>query len=317
MAPPKFKDFSKASDDAHSKDFLVDVLNTKISHKIAAGNHGDGEFTAKLNYNTGSAAAPTPEFEFKQKLGAFYPAFLQNVSVTKTLANNGSVKTKLEKSCGGSSSKMTFQFNSGLTVDKWLAVSKPSFTFDNAGDKYTAQLNLVPAGNLMGMDNADLGLSYNAAGANLGAQIAYNFANSAIAHHLKLAKSSNGLDFCLGLKQANLIELSASKSLNSKTIKSPCGSISLALNNIHSKSTYDLAKADWQSSVAFEYDNISAFGFSMSKGKSKINLKTLEYADRASFKVNDSLSVNLGSKTNLNANAFQNWKIGAALNFSL
>ena len=150
MAPPKFKDFSKASDDAHSKDFIVDVLNTKINHKIAAGEHGNGEFTAKLNYNTASSAV-APEFEFKQKLGSFYPAFMQNVSVTKTLANNGSVKTKFEKNCANSNSKMTFQFNSGLSVDKWLAVSKPSFTFDNAGDKYTAQLNLVPAGNLMGI----------------------------------------------------------------------------------------------------------------------------------------------------------------------
>lgn len=55
----------------------------------------------------------------------------------------------------------------------------------------------------------------------------------------------------------------------------------------------------------------------MSKGKSKLNLKSLELVEVASIKVNDSLSVNLGSKTNLDANFFQNWKIGAALNFSL
>lgn len=314
MAPPKFKDFSKSNDDAHNKDFICDVFNSKINHNFDCGEHGSGEFTGKLNYNTSNAAV-APEFEIKQKIGSFYPSFLQGATVTKTLSNNGSIKSKIEKPCS-KGNKMTFQFNSGLAIDKWFAVSKPSFTFDNAGDKHAFQLNVTPAADLQGMDNTNFNISYNAAGANIGAEVAYNFKNQNVGHHLKLAKSVNGLDFCLGLKQANIIELSASKSIN-KNLKSPCGCLSFSLDNLHSKSTYDLNKSNWESSVAFDYNNINAFGFALSKGKSKINLKTLEYADRASFKINDNLSVNLGSKTNLDADAFKNWRIGAALNFSL
>jgi len=315
MAPPKFKDFSKSNDDAHSKDFICDVFNTKVNHKLNMGEHGNGEFTAKLNYNTSNSTS-APEFEFKQTVGDFYPKFMQGMTVTKTMGNNGSCKSKFEKNCASSKSKVTVECTSGLTMDKWFSISKPSFTFDNAGDKHAAQLKITPAANLNGMDNANFNIAYNVAGANLGADFTYNFAKSTSAHHLKLAKSTNGLNFCLGLKQANVIELSASKNIN-KSLKTPCGCIAFDLDNFHSKSTYDLNKSNWESSVAFDYNNINAFGFALSKGKSKINLKTLEYADRASFKINDSLSVNLGSKTNLDADAFKNWRIGAALNFSL
>merc|ERR1712060_819615 len=173
--------------------------------------------------------------------------FMQGMTVTKTMGNNGSCKSKFEKNCASSKSKVTVECTSGLTMDKWFSISKPSFTFDNAGDKHAAQLKITPAANLNGMDNANF-------------NFAYNFAKSTSAHHLKLAKSTNGLNFCLGLKQANVIELSASKNIN-KSLKTPCGCIALDLDNFHSKSTYDLNKSNWESSVAFDYNNINAFGF--------------------------------------------------------
>ena len=42
-------------------------------HSCLCGEHGSGEFTGKLNYNTSNAAV-APEFEIKQKIGSFYPS---------------------------------------------------------------------------------------------------------------------------------------------------------------------------------------------------------------------------------------------------
>jgi len=313
--PPKFKDLHKAADDAFDKDFHSDCFNNKLSQKYCGGSLGSGSVTQKLNYKP-STGKPSAEFEFKHKMGTSHGKFLEGMDVTKTFSSGSDqMKLKMEKNCSSSGGKFTFETSLGAGLGSGhFSFKKPSITFDLGKEKCTTQLNIKTLDCFAGVESTSLNLVFAAGPAHIGLSGCYGFEKGNIDHHVKLAKSANGLNFALGLKNANNLEMVLSKKLDcSQKLGGLCA---WTITNAHLKSQYGINSGDWGSQLAVNYENASVAGLKFGSGKCKVDLKTLEYGERATIKVSDSLAFSFGAKSKLDANFFNNFKIGTSLAFS-
>jgi len=310
--PPKFKDLHKAADDAMDKDFHLNCFNNKMSQNYDMGEKGSGAITQKLNYNT-TSGTPSAEFEFKHKCGPEYKVF-NGTTVTKTFnSGSGDMKAKMEKNC--SLGKFTFEstFGAGLGKDHF-SFKKPALTFDIGKEKATTQLQIKPLNGFSGVDNASLNTVFAAGPAHIGLSAAYGFEKGSIDHAVKLAKSVNGTNFALGVKNADKLELVLSKNLGKQvSMGSFCA---FTLTALHSKSQYSIGSGDWGSQLCFNYDNASCGGLNFGNGKMKVDLKTMEYQERATLKISDNLKFSFGAKSKLDGDFFSNFKIGSSMEFS-
>lgn len=313
--PPKFKDLHKATDDAFDKDFHADCFNNKLTQKYCAGSLGSGSVTQKLNYNT-ATGKPSAEFEFKHKQGPSHGAALEGMDITKTFSSGSDqMKLKMEKNCKSSGGKFTFESTMGVGLgNRHFSFKKPSITFDLGKEKCTTQLNIKTLDCFAGVESTSLNLVFAAGPAHIGLSGCYGFKDGNLDHHVKLAKSSNGVNFALGLKNANNVEMVTSKKLDlSHSFGSFCA---WTLTNVHLKAQYGVNSGDWGSQLAVNYDNASVAGLNFGSGKCKVDLKTLEYAERATIKVSDSLAFSFGARSKLNADFFNNFRLGSSLAFT-
>lgn len=312
--PPKFKDLHKAADDAMDKDFHLNCFNNKMSQSYDMAGKGSGSITQKLNYNT-TSGSPSAEFEFKHKCGADYK-FMEGMTITKTFnSGSGDMKLKAEKNCSTSGGKFTFEsvFGAGLGMDHF-SFKKPALTFDLGKEKATTQLQIKPLSGFSGVDSASLNTVFAAGPAHIGLSAAYGFEKGSIDHAVKLAKSVNGTNFALGVKNADKLELVLSKKLGKEVnMGSFCA---FTLTALHSKSQYSVSSGDWGSQLCFNYDNASCGGLNFGNGKMKVDLKTMEYQERATMKISDNLKFSFGAKSKLDADFFSSFKIGSSVEFS-
>jgi len=311
--PPKFKDLHKAADDAMDKDFHLNCFNNKMSQSYDMGGKGAGSISQKLNYNT-STGAPSAEFEFKHKCGPDYMMF-EGINVTQTYnSGSGDMKVKCEKNCATSGGKFTFEtvLGAGLGMDHF-SFKKPALTFDIGKEKATTQLQIKPLNGFSGVDSASLNTVFAAGPAHIGLSAAYGFEKGSVDHAVKLAKSVNGTNFALGLKNANNLELVLSKSLN---VAVNTSMFAVTFNKVHSKSQYSINSGDWGSQLCFNYDNGNVGGLKFGNGKMKVDLKTLEWSERASMKISDNLKFSIGAKSKLDTGFLNNFKIGSSMEFS-
>merc|ERR1712088_755884 len=182
--------------------------------------------------------------------------------------------------------KFTFEstFGAGLGKDHF-SFKKPALTFDIGKEKATTQLQIKPLNGFSGVD-----------------------------HAVKLAKSVNGTNFALGVKNADKLELVLSKNLGKQvSMGSFCA---FTLTALHSKSQYSIGSGDWGSQLCFNYDNASCGGLNFGNGKMKVDLKTMEYQERATLKISDNLKFSFGAKSKLDGDFFSNFKIGSSMEFS-
>lgn len=312
--PPKFKDLHKSADDAFSKDFHTECYNNKLKSNYTCGDYGFGSMTQKLNFNT-ATQKPSAEIEFKHTMGDVYGRFMEGMTVTKTIASGAdSCKVKYEKNCKSSGGKCTLEYNQGIGMGgNMMKLSKPSLTFDLGKDKFTSQLNIKPQDSFMGVDSATFNTVMAAGPAHLGFSAGYGFKDSKVSHAIKFSKNANGLNLALGLANANDVELVMSKNCNKNVNLGLC---SFDITNVHSKSQYSVNNGNWGSQLAIEHDNCKVGSLALTKGKIKVDLKTLDYAERGTIKVNDNIDFSFGAKSNLSGSFFDNFKLGAAVDFS-
>lgn len=308
--PPLFKDLHKKTDDAFSKDFKVGCFNSKIAHKYDMGNLGDGKATTKIDYAT-SNTNPKVELEWAHNMDQYLGLNLKGVKMTKTITSGSDlVQAKMEKNLGAG--KLTCKWNQGLS--NWLNLSKPDFSYDIGKDKFNTQLNIIPESNFKGLDSISLSTVAKTGPVNTGLKLNYNMPKSALNHHLKLTKACDGLNLTLGLENANNLELLISKNINKNV---DLKLFNLNIDNIHSKTNYDIKSSNWNSDLCAEWSNSNVGSIGFSNGKCKLNLKDLTYHESATINVNDSLGATFAFKSTMDSDLFNNTKMGIALNFNL
>jgi len=279
------------------------------------GSIGNGTMTHKLNYST-SASKPSGEIEFKHTVGSDFGKYLDGAVCTKTFnSGNPFYKYKLEKGCGNGT-KWTFESNCalGLNMPPTCTMTKPNLTLDFAKEKHTSQIIIKPSECFKGLESAALNTTIAAGPVHLGLSVGYGIKDGAVTHAAKLAKSANGLDFAVGMSNANDINLAVSKAVNKNGIN--MGICSFDLKNVHLAAQYSVKDGNWGSQLALEHTNCQVGSLNLTKGKWKLDLKTLEYAERATIKVNDNVDFAFGAKSKMDGNFFNNFKVGAAINFT-
>lgn len=307
--PPKFADLHKSTDDAFSKDFNVDCLNTKITHNYEMGTLGNGKMTSKVDFSTGKSE-PKLEVEFKHNMDQYFGMNWKGVTATKTLTSGSDlVKMKMEKGLAGG--KVTAKFNQHCGN---FSVSKPDLSFDIGKENFTSNLNIIPQSNFKGLSSVNFSTVAKTGPVHTGLKLDYNMAKGSLDHHLKITKACNSLNFTLGLKNINNVELIASKNIN-KNLN--LGFFTGVYTNIHSKSSYDIKSNNWNSDICLEWANGKVGTFDLAKGKTKFNLKDRSFAENCVINVNSALGVTLGWSTTVGGDMFSNSKVGAGLTFNL
>lgn len=157
----------------------------------------------------------------------------------------------------------------------------PLLSYDIGQDKFTANLNIVPQSNFMGLDNVSLATVAATGPANTGLKLAYNMAKGALSHEIKISKNCPNMNLSVGVANLNDINLVVSKNLNRNV--NLLGLASLIVGNVHSKSAYNLKAADWNSNLCVEWNNGKVGNLELAKGKHKLDLKNLAYHESATI----------------------------------
>jgi len=309
--PPKFADLHKSTDDAFSTDYHQNCFNTKLNHNYSLGEMGNGKVTTKID-NLNGGSAPKIEVEFKHNMQQWMGLNMSGTTVTKTMTSgNDLVKIKYEKNLGAG--KLAFKCNQHLYNP--LNISKPDLSYDIGKDKFTANLNIVPKSNFMGLDSVSLATVASTGPANTGLKLAYNLAKGALSHELKISKNCPNMNLSVGVANLNDVNLVISKNLNKNV--NLLGLANFNIGTVHSQSTYNMKAADWNSNLCMEWNNGKVGNLELAKGKCKLDLKNLAYHESATINVNNNLGVTFGFGSTMNANLFDDAKLGVGLNFNL
>lgn len=311
-----FSDMHKDLDDVFSKDYPLGALNFEIKQKNMKGGSPfdnsamNGEMDFKL-HTTHDACGNANKTEFTSAMN-----MSNGAKVTEKMNCCGAYSAKYEHKMGN----MTYVSDMGLNLAEGLsmaALNNFSNEFKFANAKCNAAMKL--SGNGIMPSNMNMNVVFPFGKNSVGADFNYDLSGqSAPTHHVQ-AKFGHGKGYaCVGLKNANNIELMLRQDMNMKGM-SPYP-FSLIAGRINVDSMFlklDHNMANSESGLECAWTGSHPFG-SM---KRSLNPMTGRMETSDKIKINDNIEATLACGMNVfdlknGCNGFKGAKVGTTLNFT-